>query len=142
MTREFFTDRNLGRQFPGILAAAGIRVHRHDDHFPQDCSDEEWLTEIGKRGWVAITRDQRIRYKPNELQSVIDARATLLILVGKAPFPVLAANFVNSIDRIAEFLDQHQPPLIAKVKRPSSKEIARIPAAAGSVELWYPRKLT
>ena len=90
--------------FLGILAAAGIRVHRHDDHFPQDCSDEEWLTEIGNRGWVAITRDQRIRYKPNELQSVIDARATLLILVGKAPFPALAANFANSIEALRAFV--------------------------------------
>ncbi len=139
MTREFFTDRNLGRQFPRILAAAGIKVHRHDDHFLQDCWDEEWLTEIGKRGWVAITRDQRIRYKPNELRAVIDARATLLILVGKAPFPALAANFVNSIDKIVEFLDQHQPPLIAKVYRPSTEEVARIPAAAGSVQRWFPR---
>lgn len=139
MTREFFTDRNLGRRFAESLAAAGINVHRHDDHFRQDCADEEWLTEIGKLGWVAITHDQRIRYKPNELQAVIDARATLLIVVGKAPFPELANCFANSIDKIVEFLDQHQPPLIAKVYRPTSAELVRNPTAAGSVELWYPR---
>ncbi len=140
MTREFFADRNLGRRFPAILAAAGITVHCHDDHFAQDCADEVWLTEIGKRGWVAITHDQRIRYKPNELRAVIDARATLLIVVGKAPFPAHAASFVNAIDKIIEFLDQHEPPLIAKVYRPSAAGIARNPNATGSVELWYPRR--
>lgn len=91
-----------------------------------------------KRGWVAITHDQRIRYKPNELQAVIDARATLLIVVGKVAFPDLANCFANSIDKIDEFLDQHQPPLIAKVYRPSSAEAARNPVAAGSVVRWYP----
>ncbi len=136
MTHEFFTDRNLGRQFPAILSAAGITVHRHDDRFAQDCSDERWLTEIGNRGWVAITHDQRIRYKLNELPSVIFARVTLLILRGKVPFQELAVSFVNSIDKIAHSLNQHEPPLIAKVYRAAAADIARNPAAAGSVTLW------
>jgi hypothetical protein len=29
----YFTDRNLGKQFPEILRAAGLTVERHDDHF-------------------------------------------------------------------------------------------------------------
>ncbi len=66
----FFTDRNLGKRFPAMLADAGIRVEKHDDHFAIDTPDEQWLAEIGKRGWYAITYDQRIRYKPNEIQAV------------------------------------------------------------------------
>lgn len=34
MSRVFFTDRDLGEQFPEILAAAGLNVERHADHFP------------------------------------------------------------------------------------------------------------
>jgi len=60
----FFTDRDLGRQFPATLRAAGVRVERHDDHFGPDTLDEEWIGEIGRRGWVAVTRDARIRYSP------------------------------------------------------------------------------
>src|SRR5438874_914842 len=63
----FFTDRDLGIAFPAILAAAGLSVERHRDHFPPDCADERWLEVVGQRGWVALTHDRHIRYKPNEL---------------------------------------------------------------------------
>ena len=39
----FFTDRDLGHQFPAILRDAGLRVERHTDHCPPNCPDEEWL---------------------------------------------------------------------------------------------------
>lgn len=137
-SREFFTDRNLGRQFPEMLAAAGVIVHRHDEYFAQDCPDEEWLAVVGARGWVAITYDRRIRYKPNELQAVIDASATLLVVTGKAPFREFARSFVNSVPAIDRFLNSHLPPLIAKVYRASSDELRRDANACGRVELWYP----
>jgi hypothetical protein len=139
LNREFFADRNLGRRFPATLMAAGITVHRHDDHFLQDCPDQEWLTAVGERRWVALTCDHRIRYKPNELQAVISARATLLVLSGKAPLAELAANFVNSVAKVHAFLDMHEPPLIAKVYRPGAAELLKNPIAAGTIELWYPK---
>ncbi len=70
MSLVFFTDRDLGTSFPDILRSAGISVERHGDHFPPDTSDETWLAEIGARGWVILTHDRRIRYKPNELAAV------------------------------------------------------------------------
>lgn len=50
MTTVFFTDRDLGKQFPGILAAAGLEVEKHDDHFSADTRDEDWLRVVGERG--------------------------------------------------------------------------------------------
>ena len=61
----YFTDRDLGKRFPEILTAGGLIVRRHADHFAHDTADEIWLKTIGENGWVAITRDGRIRYKPN-----------------------------------------------------------------------------
>jgi hypothetical protein len=46
----FFTDRDLGKRFPEILASAGLSVKRHDDLFPPDCPDERWLAQIGESG--------------------------------------------------------------------------------------------
>jgi hypothetical protein len=43
----FFTDRDLGLQFPAVLRDAGLSVERHVDHFPPDCPDETWLREVG-----------------------------------------------------------------------------------------------
>lgn len=135
----FFTDRDLGKRFPEILTASGLQVERHADHFEPNCPDETWLQEIGQRGWIAITHDGRIRYKPNELAAVVQHRVALLVVVGHAPFPQLAQSFVATRHRILDFLEQHNPPFIAKVYRPPSAEAAIDPDAPGHLTLWYPR---
>jgi hypothetical protein len=60
----YFTDRDLGLKFPEVLKQAGLTVERHRDHFKDDAADEEWLAEVGRRNWVAITHNSRIRYHP------------------------------------------------------------------------------
>ena len=134
----FFTDRDLGAQFPDILAAAGLTVRRHRDHFPHDCPDDVWLEAVAKQGWIAVSHDARIRYKPNERAAVVRHKARLLVVIGKAPHPQLARNFVATIPRIAEFVGQHAAPWIAKVYRPTATEFASDPTTPGSVSLWYP----
>jgi len=139
LKRVFFTDRDLGKRFPEILSATGLRVERHHDLFPPDGPDEQWLEYCGSKDRVAISHNERIRYTPNELAAVIRHRVRLLIVVGHAPFHALAQNFVNTWPRIEAFLDAHKPPFIAKVYRPVASELARNPAAAGTIALWYPR---
>jgi hypothetical protein len=79
----FFTDRDLGRRFPSILRRAGVRIEQHDDHFGPETPDEEWIGEIGRRGWTAVTRDARIRYSPLALSVLMESGAQLFVLVGK-----------------------------------------------------------
>jgi hypothetical protein len=136
----FFTDRDLGTRFPNILADAGLSVRRHSDLFPPDCPDDIWLEAIGSEGWIAISHDTRIRYKPNELAAVVRHRVRLLVVIGKAPFPDLAKNFVATAPRVNAFIDAHPAPWIAKVYRPPIADIAKRQDAPGSVSLWYPRK--
>jgi len=139
LTLVFFTDRDLGHLFPEILKGAGFTVERHSDHFAPDCPDEDWLAEVGRREWVALTHDARIRYKPNELAAVIRHRVRLLVIVGKAPFAVLAASFLNTRSRIEAFLESARPPVIAKVYRATPAQLAENPASAGRIEWWYPK---
>jgi hypothetical protein len=134
----FFTDRNLGHRFPSILREAGLSVEHHDNHFGENTKDEEWLEVVGARGWIAITRDARIRYKPNECAAVVRHRVALLVLIGTAPFNELAESFVASRGRIERFVQSHSPPYIAKVYRATTAERDKRPGAAGRVELWYP----
>ena len=138
MTVVFFTDRDLGLRFPEILEAAGLTVKKHRDHFEPRCPDEEWLRSIGERGWIALTHDRRIRYKPNELEAVKRHRVALLVIVGAAPYPELAHAFVNTLPRIQSFIERHHPPYIAKVHRPSPAELSRSAHAPGRVEPWFP----
>jgi hypothetical protein len=134
----YFTDRDLGKRFAEILRAGGLAVKRHADHFAPDTADEAWLEEIGKRGWIALTHDRRIRYKPNERDAVMRHGVALLVIVGAAPFPDLARAFVATLPRIEHFLARQKPPFIAKVYRPSPAETAKRSGAPGRVELWYP----
>lgn len=139
MSRVYFTDRDLGKQFPGILATAGLRVERAADHFAHNTPDPEWLETVGQHGWTVVTHDGRIRYKPNELAAVVQHRVALLVVIGKLPYPQLARNFVATLPRIEAFLTAHSPPFIAKVYRPTSAELTKSVDALGSVTLWYPR---
>lgn len=139
MTRRYFTDRDLGKQFGEILKAGGLAVERHADHFAPDTPDDVWLAEVGRRGWVALTHDKRIRYKPNERDAVMRHRVGLLVIVGAAPFADLARAFVATLPTIEHFLDNHTLPFIAKVYRPSLSEAKQSGSPPGRVELWYPR---
>ena len=118
-----------------------MEVERHADHFAPETADAVWLPEVGRRGWIVVTHDQRIRYKTNELAAVVEHGVAMLLVVGHAPFPRLAEHFVHTIPRIEAFLALHRPPYIAKVLRPAPRELARRGDAPGSVTLWYaPRR--
>jgi hypothetical protein len=139
VSRVWFTDRDLGKRFPEILATAGLNVERHQDLFPPDGSDEQWLEHCGRNDRIGVTHNERIRYTPNELVAVVAHRVALLVVVGKVPLAELARNFVNTLPRIEAFVGARQPPYIAKVYRPPATELARDPMAPGSVSPWYPK---
>jgi hypothetical protein len=139
LTRVFFTDRDLGKQFGTILTSAGLTVERHADHFAHDAPDEVWLREVGRRGWIALTHDSRIRYKTTERDAVIEHGVALLVVVGKIPFAELAKAFLATMPRIEHFLASNKPPFIAKVYRPSPADLARNSNSPGRIELWYPK---
>jgi len=124
----YFTDRDLGHQFPEILRAAGLRVERHDDHFGQLTSDAEWIADVGRRGWVAITRDKRIRYSPLALETLMQSRARLFVIVGRLTTEDAAAVFIRHQRRIEALLRKESKPFIGKIKRES-------------VEMWLRMKV-
>ena len=139
MTRVYFTDRDLGKQFPRILAEAAISVERHADLFLPDGSDEQWLEYCGTHDRVAITHNSRIRYVPNELAAVKRFAVRLLVVAGQSPSAELARNFVQTLPRIEAMLDERKPPFILKVYRPTPAEATPATLAAGRVEVWYPK---
>lgn len=131
MSVVYFTDRDLGLKFGEILRNAGLTVERHRGHFRPDCPAEEWLHSVGQRGWVALTHDTRIRYKPNELAAVERNNVRLLVVVGAAPYPKLALSFVPTHHRVEAFLAREQAPFIAKVYRATPADLVNSPGGLG-----------
>jgi predicted nuclease of predicted toxin-antitoxin system len=62
------------------LHSAAIPFVAHRDVFSHDVPDSQWIAEVGRRGWVIVTRDQEIRRRPNELNAVRDASVHLFAL--------------------------------------------------------------
>lgn len=93
-----------------------------------------WLREVGRRGWVALTHNKDIYYTPVETEAVMRVGLPLLIIIGQDPHAQLAQNFVQTLSKIERFVDEHEPPYIAKVKKRSREALqAGIP---GRVEMW------
>ena len=113
----FFSDRDLGRVFPALLVAAGVRIERHDDHFEPETADEEWIGEIGRRGWVAVTRDARIRYSPLAVSVLMSSRARLFVLVDKLTTAQAAETFLTWRQNVISTSLNENGAFIAKVRR-------------------------
>src|SRR6266508_235906 len=81
----FFIDRALGRKIVAqALRQIGETVEIHDDHFAPDAKDEDWLFEVGKRGWIVLTKDDRIRYRVTERTAIVSARVRAFVLTSTA----------------------------------------------------------
>lgn len=85
----------------------------------QDTPDAVWLPEVARRGWVALSRNKRIRYTPLEIDAVMISGARLFILIGPSG-PAEQAEMVQlGLPRIREFLATQPAPFIAKLRRPA-----------------------
>jgi hypothetical protein len=68
----FYVDESIfSRTLVAQLTAAGIAFDRVGITVPSGAPDEVWLSHCGKHSLLALTRDQRIRYRPLEKQSLI-----------------------------------------------------------------------
>jgi PIN like domain len=104
----FFCDRDLGRQFPTLLRDAGLRIQQHDDHFEPNTPDDEWIAEVGRRQWIAITRDTRIRYSPLALSVLMQSGAQLFVLVGKLTTAEAAVTFLRGREKISSTVPEER----------------------------------
>ena len=115
----FFIDRSLGVDpIRTALVDAGLRVEIHDDYFDRDADDRVWLRDVGARGWVILTKDQRPRYRPLELAALRSSRARVFILVaGNLRGSEIAAVFVKALPRICKILASRSGPFVTRITK-------------------------
>lgn len=136
----FFTDRDLGKRFPAILRQAGLRVEAYAEHFGEaPIDDASWLTEVGRRGWVVISHDRSQLLNRDERDAAMRARVRAFYVVGSAPFPELAAAFVDAIEEIRHILHRRQEPFLAKVYRATPAQRHRVRIAV-TLAQWVRRR--
>jgi predicted nuclease of predicted toxin-antitoxin system len=115
----FFIDRSLGIEpLRTELINSGVVVKIHDDHFAKDEQDRVWLKEVGERGWVVLTKDHRLRYRPLEIAALRASKARVFILTaGNLRGSEIATAFLNALPKMHRLLESHKGPFVARVTR-------------------------
>ncbi len=115
----FFLDHSLGTQkVRSALVAQGAVVEVLIDHFDQSVEDVIWLPEVGRRGWVVLTKDKRIRNRKLEINALMDAGVAAFVLTaGEMRGEEMGEVFATALPRMLRFLEKNSPPFIATVTR-------------------------
>lgn len=117
----FFIDRSLGRKaVASVLLEAGYEVIIHDDVFPQNTLDEEWLKDAGKKRWIVLSKDNRIRYRANEIAALESAKVLAFILIAaNATGEEMASIFLKASKRMITLANKEKRPAIFTLGRDS-----------------------
>lgn len=123
----FFLDRSLGSiKVARALTDNGCIVRVHDDLFAQHTPDEVWLAEAGKRGWIVLTRDKRIRHRAIEIEALLAHGVRAFVLAsGSLTGEASAQIFVRAIPEIRRTLEREAGALVASVTANGSVHILR-----------------
>jgi predicted nuclease of predicted toxin-antitoxin system len=115
----FFIDRSLGKHtIAAALRAAGAKVEVHDDHFPPDAKDQDWLFEVGRKAWIVLTKDKRFQNRILELKAIARSRARVFKLTaGTLQGPEMAVIFVKAMRKMERTALSNSGPFIATVTR-------------------------
>jgi hypothetical protein len=113
----FFIDRSLGEiDVPTVLRAAGATVAVHSDLFRDNAPDELWLTECGRRGYIVLTKDNRIRTHAIARAAIVRHKVQAFFLVPrKLKGTQNGEIFAKALDRMKRFCTGNNPPFIALV---------------------------
>jgi hypothetical protein len=112
-----FLDECLGStDVPAALRAKGIRVELLHEHFDLATQDTDWLSEVGRRGWIVLTKDQRIRRRRVEIEALQAANVAAFVLTsGNLTGAATAAAFVVAWPRIQKTVHDYALPFVAAV---------------------------
>src|SRR3990172_10076825 len=78
-----FVDRSIPKGVAGALKQVRDDVRWLEDEFQHDTKETVWLPEIGRRGWLVVSRDKKIRTRPGERRALLEARVGCFILAQK-----------------------------------------------------------
>ncbi len=115
----FFLDYQIGRYVVAeALRAEGANVEVHIDHFDQAAPDTEWIPEVGRRGWVLITKDQNIRRNPLERYAYQAAGLRGFVLTGGSlNGPDVASLLVRLLPGMVRRVTGRPGPLMFSISR-------------------------
>jgi PIN like domain len=126
----FFVDRSSGRyKLSSGLRNLGLMVETHDDHFPQNVADVEWISVCSERDWVIISSDKAIKKNVLERQAIMSSSAAAFFFTSASiTSDTQLTAFESALSKVTHLLLNQKRPFIARI------------SPDGSVELWLNHK--
>lgn len=100
------------------LRKAGAAVEVHDDHFPSDARDVDWLRVAGQKGWIVLTKDKNIRHRAVEREALRQANVRAFVLTaGNISGEEMAEICVKALPDIIRYAATNAPPFLVAVSK-------------------------
>ena len=98
------------------LRTKGESVEVHDAHFPKDAPDVAWLCAVGRKGWVVLSKDDRIRLNEVERNALTEAGVAAFLL-GRCDLtgPQMASAIIAALPTMKRALRRFPVPFIARI---------------------------
>ena len=123
---KFFFDNNLSENLSWGLKVFGEDVIHLKDMFNEDTEDRIWLEQIGNKKMFLITRDERIRRNPFELNALKTYKVGAFFLGGKNLGRCkIIQQVVRNWPRIKELAAKKRPPFAFRIP-PSGTKFSQI----------------
>lgn len=126
---DLFVDRSLGRlKVAVLLRAEGFRLVTLAEHdgMPADerVEDEDWLQLAGTRRWLAVMKDDRIRYKPSERAALVTHGVRGLVITNaNLSAEVMVERIIRVLPTAAEICVARSRPFLFAVQKNGLREI-------------------
>ena len=110
----FYLDESI---YSHVLAkrirASGSSAQHPGGAFPFGTQDSDWLAECGKKGWIVLMRDKRVRRRSLERAAPVRARVGAFVLIaGQATASQTADTIERLLPKFANIFVSEPRPLL------------------------------
>lgn len=115
-----FLDENLSKCKPILesLTANKVLHERYHDYFNPGTDDEIWLSFVGQRLWVVLTKDKRNRYNQLEKAAIRQHKvAEFYFASGNMSGVEMATALVAALPEIKRVCKREKLPFIGSISK-------------------------
>lgn len=138
----FLDEAVASKKLAAALRGMGFKVHLLTDHYAKGTDDPTWLREVGRRGWLVITRDREIRENEFELLAVQQAKVRLFVLRMKGcGVDAWAVALKKAQRRVVKILETTRAPFVVHITASGQTNLVWPPVNANARRtLGHPRR--
>jgi hypothetical protein len=110
----FYLDESIySRILSEELQRVGMTVRRPRIDVPAGTPDATWLAIAGAQAWIVLMRDQRVKHRALEIQSLRDARVGAFVLTaGQATAQSTAVVILSKLKKIVNISRSERKPFL------------------------------